>query len=117
MNNKSIEEVIMPSTLKRIGDEAFSECSNLKVVQFNECLKEIGDFAFSECESLKKLIFPESINFIGNNCFEYCINLETVVFKNNSNEEEENLSLGDYVFSNCESLNKVKIEKCGRYRK
>ena len=111
VNNKSIEEVIMPSTLKRIGDEAFSECSNLKVVQFNECLKEIGDFAFSECESLKKLIFPESINFIGNNCFEYCINLETVVFKNNSNEEEENLSLGDYVLSNCESLNKVKIEK------
>ena len=49
---EDITEVVLPSTLKRIGKSAFQECVNLESISFPEGLEEIGECAFCNCLSL-----------------------------------------------------------------
>lgn len=55
--NKNITLVVLPSTIRKIGQLAFLECSNLQAVEFNQGLESIGDWAFSECDNLQKVMF------------------------------------------------------------
>ncbi|MDR1541965.1 MAG: leucine-rich repeat domain-containing protein [Clostridiales bacterium] len=68
----SIEKVVFPSTLKRIGIDAFSDCS-VSSVDFGKSLVEyIGDEAFAgNSKEYVKLIgsIPESLKYAGKNCF------------------------------------------------
>ena len=57
-----------------IGDNAFSNCFNLKSIKLNEGLKNIGNFTFSGCNILKELIIPKSVTSIGVNAF--CFDFE-----------------------------------------
>lgn len=53
--NLAIEHVILPSTLIKIGNAAFSGCTKLLSVNFSRCtdLQEIGTAAFSGCTNLR----------------------------------------------------------------
>ena len=53
--NSLIEHVILPSTLIKIGNAAFSGCTKLLSVDFSRCteLEEIGTAAFSGCTNLR----------------------------------------------------------------
>ena len=106
--SKALEEVVLPSTLVKIGDRAFAECSTLKEakisIDFNEPSKEksVGWYAFGNCTSLTKVDFSGNNFECGGSAFADCINLKTV-----------NLSgigtIGDNVFENCASLTYIKI--------
>ena len=54
-----ITEVVLRTTIKVIGDEAFSGCSNLKKINFPSGLEFIGDRAFYGC---KGLVISHSLN-------------------------------------------------------
>lgn len=47
-------EVVLPTTLKRIGKSAFQECVNLEKINFPTSIEEIDDAAFCNCLSLVK---------------------------------------------------------------
>lgn len=59
------------SKVSTIADGAFSDCSNLKVVDFrgNSTLKEIPDKAFFNTDSLSRVELPENIRIIGAKAF------------------------------------------------
>ena len=50
-----LEEVILPNTIKEIGDYAFSNLSALRKVNMPEFVERIGESAFSNCSSLQKI--------------------------------------------------------------
>lgn len=54
----SLKEVIIPSTVKRIGEYAFSN-STISSITIPAGVKTIGESAFSACSSLKKIIVEE----------------------------------------------------------
>lgn len=60
----NIEEVILPDSVKRIGEKAFANCEMLKNVKFGNGLKVIGRSAFAWCHSLKHIDFPPSLECI-----------------------------------------------------
>ena len=60
-----LKKVILPSTIKKIGDQAFKNCFALKEINIPEGCIEIGQGAFSDCSSLEKITLPSTIKSIG----------------------------------------------------
>ena len=54
-------DVVLPSTLKRIGDYAFSGCSSLRRIQFPDSLEYIGSYAFGDCMLLGEIVLPDGV--------------------------------------------------------
>lgn len=51
---ETLKEVIIPSSMTRIGNRAFNECKSLTQITFEQpsLMKEICEYAFSYCSSL-----------------------------------------------------------------
>jgi hypothetical protein len=83
-----IETVVLPSTIIKIGDEAFAFCRSLVSVNLSEGLIEIGNNAFCGSYKLENLYIPNSVRKIGKNAFKGCVsgeveNLPTFVTADN----------------------------------
>lgn len=69
------ESVILPSTLKVVGNEAFNHCRELREVVIPEGVEELGAWAFNHCDELEKIHLPASLvkldkkNQPFNNCY------------------------------------------------
>ena len=61
-NNKSIEKVNLPNTIKRIGLEAFYGCESLKEIDLPEGILSIEEDAFRLCTGLNKISLPKSLD-------------------------------------------------------
>ena len=64
-----IKNVIIPSSVKKIGNESFFACSNLEEVNIPEGLEQIGWSAFCRCHKIKTIVVPSSVTFIGGGAF------------------------------------------------
>lgn len=62
---KNLKKVILPSTIKKIGDQAFKNCVALKEINIPEGCIEIGQGAFSDCSGLEEITLPSTIKTIG----------------------------------------------------
>ena len=61
----SLEEIIIPPSVKEIGQSAFAVNRNLVSVTLNDGLEKIGGYAFGET-GVKKLYIPETVSDIEN---------------------------------------------------
>ncbi len=75
---KSLEQVNIPNTVKRINDEAFHCCSSLKTITIPEGVTEIGRRAFADCKSLEQVNIPNTVKQIGDGAFYRCESLKTI---------------------------------------
>ena len=55
LTGERVEEIIFPSTLKRVGKYAFYGCRNLKRLRFSNNFTDIGQGAFTGCRGLSLL--------------------------------------------------------------
>ena len=101
MNN--IEEVIVPGTVKKIGDAAFAFEHNLKKITFKEGVKEIGSICFGEDTALTEVILPNSLEKIGNDAFSTCESLEKITIPVGVKRIETN------TFAGCPKLKEVHL--------
>ena len=60
---EELEEVILPNSVKIIGEGAFRNCSSLRTVKLGEGLEEIHMGAFSNT-ALEKLTLPRSLKYV-----------------------------------------------------
>lgn len=99
--NTSISQICIPKYVSEIGDYAFYNNANLKIVEFtqNSQLSSIGGFAFSNCTNLSSVNFGENsqLTSIGKRAFKNCALSEIEIPKNVT-------SLGAYIFEDCENL-------------
>ncbi len=71
------EEVVrLPDNIRKIGEGAFENNSNVKTVILPDRLEYIGRFAFIGCSSLESLVIPETVTEIANVVFNGCSNLK-----------------------------------------
>ena len=82
----------------KIGNFAFTNCSNLTSVTIPDSITLIGSWAFNGCSSLTGVTIPDSVTSIGNGAFEWCSTLTSVTIPDGVT------SIGDYVFGSCSSL-------------
>lgn len=88
-----------------IGVRAF-EGSNITTTDENllpDSLTKLGNYAFSHCNNITIIKIPNKVTTIPTQCFEECSNLETVYLHDSIN------TLGTYLFWNCKKLNNVHI--------
>lgn len=65
-----IGEVVLPDTIKTIGNSAFSDCCALKSINFPESLETIGSYAFQHVGSVT-FKAPSNLKTIGDGAFRY----------------------------------------------
>lgn len=92
----NVANVVLPSSLKTIAEGAFQK-STVSSLDMPESLEEIGDNAFKECKQLTKAIFSSSVKKIGKQAFDGC-SLETLILPCNIEE------IGESAFSRNTSL-------------
>ena len=64
--------------LTEINDYAFAGCIFLQEVKIPSTVKKIGKYAFYNCSNLTKIEIPESIEEIAENAFEGCTSLKVI---------------------------------------
>ncbi|WP_206173260.1 leucine-rich repeat protein [Treponema ruminis] len=80
INGEKLTGLVVPDSVKSIGEYAFSGCSGLTSVEIPDSVKSIGEYAFSGCSGLTSVEIPGSVTSIGGRAFLYCKNLSTINF-------------------------------------
>lgn len=78
-NQTELTRVVLPDTLKVIGEWAFSYCTALSEVRLPDGLERIEADALQGCAALERLRVPPSVTFIGERAFKDCGQLTLVV--------------------------------------
>ncbi len=92
-----LEEVVLPNTLREIGEYAFNSLPALQKVNMPEALEEIDSNAFNNCSNLKEVDFSSSskLRRVGGSAFANTgitsIDLSNTVLE----------FIGDYAFGGC----------------
>ena len=79
---KDCVNYIIPNSVTKIGDGAFSWCKSLQSITIPNSVTSIGDYAFKQCESLQSVTIPNSVTSIGDHAFEQCDSLQSVTIPN-----------------------------------
>ena len=67
--NQKLTAYVIPSSVTRIEDRAFSRCKSLVEVVIQNSVTSIGDRAFCGCKFLAKVVIPDSVTSIGDSAF------------------------------------------------
>ena len=106
---KSLKTITFPSTIEKIGSDAFRSCLNLEEINFSNGIKtlNIGQHAFDNCYSLTKINFNEDVEQlnIGNMAFSYCSSIRSISIPTGLK------SIGGGVFYRCSRLENVVFGK------
>lgn len=103
-SNTDFSKIIIPETITKIGDMAFSYCHSLKTVEFAEGIA-IGKFSramFANSEKLEQIKIPDSVTELDAYAFSSCTALSYVEM--NSVER-----IGYSAFGNCASLKQITL--------
>lgn len=71
-NRKDVYEILVPKTVKSIGEGAFSYCEKLVYVSILADLDSIQDRTFYSCSDLSDFKIPRTVKHIGHSAFAYC---------------------------------------------
>lgn len=96
-NNKSVRRVIVPITVSRIDDWAFSYMDSLEFIHLSSNLTHLGSNVFTGSDGLTEVSLPESLVEIGKSPFEHTGELAICV-KAGSEVESTLISSGYRVF-------------------
>ena len=119
-----IRSVILPKTVKTIGERAFCSCKDLEYVNIPEGVAVIPRLAFNDCYSLQEVVIPHSVQVIGERAFRNCRSLQQIFIPEGVCEIPELAfqgccslrdirlpnsvcSIGDSAFHDCRSLQEI----------
>jgi hypothetical protein len=105
LNGEEVKDLVIPNSVKSIGDNAFYDCDGLTSVTIGNGVTSIGSNAFSDCDGLTSVIIPNSVERIGGSAFYDCDGLTSVTVGNSVK------SIGNGTFSYCSSLSSIVVEK------
>ena len=81
-NNKktypNIKKVVLPDSLKVIGEEALWSFSGIKELKIPDSVEKIERAAFARMSSLEKIALPSKVTYISKNLFSGCEKLSKV---------------------------------------
>ena len=91
------------SSLTSIGNEAFSGCTNLTSIEIPLSVTTIGEKAFYGCAKIASIGIPSSVTEIKTSTFENCTGLEVVTLRNTLEKIEQ------AAFKNCKTLSVITL--------
>lgn len=79
-----LTEITIPDATTTIGNQAFYDCKKLSSVLLSAELESVGSFAFYGCESLKTICIPSKVTYIGTDTFRACKKLKEITVEEGS---------------------------------
>ena len=109
---KKLKEIILPSTLKKIGAYAFEDCP-IKNITIPKSVKSIEPGAFAG-SSIKSITIPKTVKKLGEGVFGDCKKLESITMPGNIGvikyeEPDDEYQPKSFVGDSCKSLKKIKF--------
>ena len=96
---EKIQSVIIPEGIKVIDNYAFKGCTSLKNVTIPDSVnRKLGEEAFCDCTSLTSIVIPKGIKVIGERAFKECTSLASVTISNRLTK------IGSRAFAGCNKL-------------
>jgi hypothetical protein len=107
-NDRTITEAIIPSThagltVAKIAAEAFADCTSLVRVVVPDTVKDIGNGAFLRCVSLREVTLSANLYSLGHSAFRECTALESIALPSGV------MTLQADTFYRCTSLRNVTL--------
>lgn len=100
--NEEVQSVVFPSTLTKIGKQAF-DLSTLKEFSFaGDQTVEVGESAFAATD-MEEIVVPKNIKNIPKGCFSQSAYAKSIVI------EEGVETVGEFGFSTCQNVVSIKI--------
>ena len=78
LNNREVSDLIIPSGITAVKDNAFYGCSSLRRVVIPNSVKVISWNAFRDCKNLAEVIIPNDIEAISPDAFYGCSSLPAI---------------------------------------
>ncbi|MGN0960732.1 MAG: leucine-rich repeat protein [Christensenellales bacterium] len=97
-----LEEVTLPSTLQSLAHEAF-RYSSIRKIKIPDSISYINQDTFTLCQQLQEVYMPEGLEAIGHCAFDSCKNLRKIDIPDSVT------TIDSYAFFDCLSLNEVKL--------
>lgn len=96
-----LEELILPTTIIAIDDEAFRGMYNLKSLDIPDGVNVIGTCAFASCSGLESITLPSKLKVIEAETFQDCAKLSFILLP------EKLIAIKQYAFYNCFKLHSI----------
>ena len=96
-------KVVIPTSVTKIGDSAFWECTSLVQVIVPEGVTSIGHSSFKGCTSLATIVLPNSVKQFGIRTFYECTSLKNINIPNGIT------TIYGSTFGNCSSLETISL--------
>lgn len=105
----TVRKMSIPSSVTKIGDYAFYNCTNLTSIELPSGVTEIGDYAFYNCTNLSSLTLPSGVKEIGFSAFQGCKSLTSVTIPSGVKY------ISSFTFKVCESLRFINLPSDLKY--
>ena len=102
--NETLLSIILPNSVKTIGESAFDDCSGLTSITIPNSVKTIGKRAFFDCSGLTSITIPNSVTSIGKSAFFGCSGLTSVTIGSGVT------SIGSNAFGECSRLTNIYVK-------
>lgn len=99
----SLRSVVIPDSVRSIGDSAFQWCSSLKTIKMPAELDYLGELVFYDCGDLTDVVLPQGSYEIRSHAFSTCESLQRIVIPAGV------ASIGTGAFSDCSELMEVNL--------
>ncbi len=96
-----ISSVVLPETIKTVGNEAFSGCVNLTTVNIPDSVISLGESLFYKCGNLTDVSLSASLTEIPEKAFYYCVRLQNITLPSGI------VSIKQDAFYECRALEKA----------
>ncbi|MDE5613796.1 MAG: leucine-rich repeat domain-containing protein [Treponemataceae bacterium] len=74
-SGRGITSVTIPGSVKRVGANAFADCTALADVRIEAGVAKVGARAFAGCTALETMVIPAGVTELGGGIFTGCTNL------------------------------------------
>ena len=106
---QGVKSINIPTSVSCIGNECFSNCTNLSEITIPSSVSSLGESCFNKCLNLSRITIPTSVSSIGKSCFNSCSNLSEITIPTSVS------SLGNSCFASCSNLSGITIPSSVSY--